>query len=468
MPRLAGALRKPYNARWSRGPFLGRAVEVQRRVQAGSLALRIAIFSLGSRGDTQPYAALGLALQARGHAVTLCVPMNFGGFVQGLGLGFAPLPWDTRAALEEDGLRGRLLAGDVLGFFRRVGAQAWERRGPLSRALLEAAQEAELLIGATTTEDVVAVLGRALRKPVLHTELAPLTPTRAFASLGLGGRNLGPLNRPSHRLGRWVWWRLHRALTLELARQAGLPPLRRAPALEDLERGAPVLHGFSAALVPPPPDWDAERHAITGAWSLGAAARRLPGDHHDEGFERWLEDGPPPLFLSFGSMPAMSGEKLLELAGDLAEALGMRVVLGSGWTEVQTSACDLPEDVAVSGDCDHAWLLARCAVAVHHGGAGSTHTAAAAGLPQVVCPFFADQPYWARRVAARGAGVVLPFRHLDAFTLAEAVRTALSERHQDGAAALAEALQAEGGAVAAAARVEAWLAEGRLDPWWSA
>jgi UDP:flavonoid glycosyltransferase YjiC (YdhE family) len=59
---------------------------------------------------------------------------------------------------------------------------------------------------------------------------------------------------------------------------------------------------------------------------------------------------------------------------------------------------------------------------VHHGGAGTTATAALAGVPQVVVPHVADQFYWARRVAELGIGPPpLPRRRLDAGRLAELI-----------------------------------------------
>lgn len=418
--------------------------------------MRIAIISIGSRGDTQPFAALGLALQAQGCSVTLCVPQNFGPLVQALGLGFTPLPWDTQAALQDHDLRGRLLAGDVVGFFRHAQAQAWEKRRELWDAVIAAAREADVLVSASTTEDLVVLLGQALGKPVIQSELAPFSPSSHYAPIGASLRSWGPLNRPLHSLGRGVWSWLNRRLAQGLAAELGLPAPPLSPALRALKAGAPILHGFSPTLFPAPADWRPEQHAVTGAWQLGAHAIELPGDHLDAGFAHWLEDGPPPIFLSFGSMPAMPGEALVELAGDLAEDLEARVVLGLGWTTVDGPDCDLPEGVALSGDCDHDWLLSRCSAVVHHGGAGSTHTAAASGLPQVICPFFADQPFWAERVRRQGAGLVLPFQRLDAESLAFTVSQALAEPVQDAAARLAESVRAEGGAALAAERLKAW------------
>lgn len=421
--------------------------------------MRFMLFSVGSRGDAQPFAALALALQAQGHSAALCLPQNFEPLAQGLGLDFRGLPWDTQDALRDEGLRSRILRGDVIGFFHRVQAQAWARREALWQALIAAARDADVLVSASTTEDLVELLGQALGKPVIQAELAPLSPSSRFAALGVSLRSLGPLNRASHGVARWGWWRLNRVMALGLAEALGLPRPGSSPALSALSRGRRVLHGFSPTLFAPPSDWSPSQHAVTGAWQLGVAAQGLPGDHRDAGFAHWLEDGTPPVFLSFGSMPALTGEDLLELAGDVAETLECRVVLGLGWSQVESPDCDLPEGVALSGDCDHAWLLSHCSATIHHGGAGSTHTAALSGLPQVVCPLFGDQPFWAERIRLQGAGLTLPFRRLDAESLAATLSRAMDERHQDAAARLAERMQQEGGAALAAERMLAWGAE---------
>jgi sterol 3beta-glucosyltransferase len=421
--------------------------------------MRFLLLSLGSRGDTQPYAALGLALQAQGHQAVLCVPENFGPFVTGLGLEHASLPWNTQASLADPSLQADIRGNHTFRFFQRIKAQAWERRRAMGAALLTAAQDCDAIVCASTTEDLAVLLGAYLDKPVLQTELAPLTPSSGFAAIGFSLRDLGgPLNRLSHGLSRFGWWRLNRAFAADLAAGLGIQIPFGSPALAAQRAGAPVLHGYSRHLAPRPADWSEAQHPISGAWQLGEDAQRLHGDHQDAGFTHWLEDGTPPLFMSFGSMAVLPGEELLELAGDLAEALEARVVLGLGWSQIDSPDCDLPEGVALSGDCDHAWLFSRCSAVIHHGGAGSTHSAAASGLPQVVCPFFADQPFWAERVRRTGAGVVLPFKRLGAQSLVDAVGAALQEPVQDAAAQLGAALQEEGGAAAGAR----WLVERAL------
>lgn len=424
--------------------------------------MRITLFTLGSRGDAQPYAALGLALKAQGQTVTVCASENFREFFTGLGLEYVSASWDTRSLIQDPNLRGRLLKGSTLGFFLGMSKEFSRHQDALFEAWLGAVRRADVLVSATTTDEFLALLGRSFNKPVIYTELMPFTPSSDYASIATGLPSLGSLNYPSHWLVRQAWWNIQRPRALALSRLVGTSIPWTSPALADQRSGAPVLHGYSEALFPTPKDWSGERHYISGAWRLESAdSQALPGDHCDRGFEAWLEDGPPPLYLGFGSMPALDGAELLELAGDLAEMLNLRVVLGAGWTEVPGADCDLPEGVAISVECDHAWLFERCCAVAHHGGAGTTHAAAASGLPQVVCPVFADQPFWAERVRLSGAAAVLPLKRLNVERLARAFEEVLQGPCQDAAAALAARIRAESGAAGAAKRLMQWVGAGR-------
>ena len=83
---------------------------------------------------------------------------------------------------------------------------------------------------------------------------------------------------------------------------------------------------------------------------------------------------------------------------------GVRVVLYGGWAGIRPQ--DASADVHVlQRSAPHAWLFPRMAGVVHHGGAGTTGAAARAGVPQLVVPHFADQPYWGRRMYELGVGL---------------------------------------------------------------
>jgi UDP:flavonoid glycosyltransferase YjiC (YdhE family) len=142
--------------------------------------------------------------------------------------------------------------------------------------------------------------------------------------------------------------------------------------------------------------------------------------------ERFLADGPPPVYLGFGSMPDPDPATTTRRVLDAVLRLGCRAIISRGWAGI--GAGPLPAGVLAIEPVSHASLFPRVTAVVHHGGAGTTHTAARAGVPQIVVPHILDQFYFARRVEALGVAPPAPRRRrLDATTLAAALRRVLEE-----------------------------------------
>jgi vancomycin aglycone glucosyltransferase len=152
-------------------------------------------------------------------------------------------------------------------------------------------------------------------------------------------------------------------------------------------------------------------HAMTGA--------PLPSK-----LEAFLAQGPPPVYIGFGSMPDPSPARSTRVLLEAVRAVGCRALISEGWAGLGDGP--LPEGVLRVGSVTHAHLFPRVAAAVHHGGAGTTTTAARCGVPQVVVPHAADQFYWGRRVETLGLGPPpLPRKHLTARDLSEALAATL-------------------------------------------
>lgn len=418
--------------------------------------MKVCIITLGSRGDVQPYAALGVALQARGHQVTIATHANFGPMLQGLGLTHAVLPADPKAIVQEPDVARAVAEGRMLRFMQLMKARMEPEAHVTEEKSLRAAQGADVVIGSVVTEHLAQAVAEAVGARFVASDLAPMSPTSAYPSFALlpSLPNLGPFNRLTHEAAAFGWWHLNRPEVNALRRRWKLPTTTSSPLRRARQRGLLELHGYSPSLVPRPAEWGAN-HVQAGAWDLPTeAARSLPGDHQDAGFTQWLEGGSAPVFFGFGSMAILSGEELLDLVGVVCEDLEIRGVIGAGWTDLHGPDCDLPEGVAIADACDYAWLFPQCAAVMHHGGSGTTHTASRAGAPQIVCSLFADQPFWAKRVVRTGAGIHLPFQRLSEESLKEAVLTALSEQKAEAAAALGAAMQAEDGLAAACQALE--------------
>ena len=214
-------------------------------------------------------------------------------------------------------------------------------------------------------------------------------------------------------------------------------------------RGLPILYGFSPSVIASPADWPCEAQ-VTGYWFLEAESDWTP----PPALVDFLAAGPPPVYVGFGSMTNRKPEETAALVITALQKTGQRAVLMSGWGGLQ--ATDLPDTFFIVDAAPHAWLFPRTAAVVHHGGAGTTAAGLRAGVPSIIIPYFADQPFWGNRVAQLGVGPQpLPRKILTVDRLAAALETAVTNpQMQQRAAELGRKIQAEDGIAQAVSIVQ--------------
>lgn len=141
---------------------------------------------------------------------------------------------------------------------------------------------------------------------------------------------------------------------------------------------------------------------------------------------------------------------------------GQRGLVAGRWEGLPADT----RDILAVGDVPHDWLFPRVAVVIHHSGAGTTSAALRAGVPSIHVPLLLDQPFWAHRVNALGAGPApIPRPKLTADRLAAAIHAAVTDdRIKVRAAALGQAIRSENGVAAAADLFEAYTASYRGAP----
>jgi sterol 3beta-glucosyltransferase len=311
------------------------------------------------------------------------------------------------------------------------------------RTTIDAAHGADVIVCAGLAIYVGLSAGEALGVCVIGAGLQPLMATRAFASPFLPPLRLPALlNRASHRFVLGALWRAFRDAINDARRDVA----NQTPRLREWA-DYPVLLGMSPTLVPRPHDWD-ERVAITGYWFGPPDPCFVP----DRELVKFLESGEPPVYVGFGSMLGFDRDRVLATVLDALD--GRRALLHSGWSGFADAA--LPANVVRIAHVPHAWLFPKTSVVVHHGGAGTTHTAARAGVPSIVLPFAADQFFWAKRLEALGvAPRMLRHGDLTAARLRARLQTAHCEGMRERAREVAHAILAETGVANAVARIEA-------------
>ncbi|WP_165969658.1 glycosyltransferase [Nonomuraea terrae] len=402
---------------------------------------RVALITNGSYGDVAPYAGLGQQLRTAGHAVRLAALSTYESPAVDAEIDFTPLPSEDHSTLLESERAQRANKGGAVGAAALLGLGVEAMRAQLP-VMVEAAADADVVACSMSTLLLAGPIAEARGVPLLVLPLQPATPTREHGPLPLGGRDLGPwMNRVSAEVfGRFAT-RMFAPLVADLRDSLGLPPAgsprRRAGyAIEEL----PVLYGFSPAVVPRPTDWP-KAVDIAGYWWPPT-----PGRSWDPPAElvEFLADGPPPVFLGFGSMRHVPVPVIAKVVTEMIVRTGHRVIVQRGWARIDV---DSPNALVID-HVPHSWLFPQVAAVVHHAGAGTTAAGLRAGVPAVPVPVAHDQPFWARRLVTLGAApTIIPLRRLSGPRLADAiVRAVGTPAHRRRATAIADRLRNEDGA----------------------
>ncbi|MFO0589423.1 MAG: glycosyltransferase [Polyangiaceae bacterium] len=381
--------------------------------------MRVSLVPLGSRGDVEPYVALGRALAAKGHAVRVATCEPFRDFVTSNGLEYERLAGDIKEVVGDRGRAELASAGaNPIRAFRALR----EHVGPLVREanvnLPRAIAGADVVIGHLLAPAAASVAERTGAR-YIDASYVPVFPTRAFAHPGAPPDTRGGLAcLASHLVAEQLFFQAFRADVNALRRSLGMgrSPLL-GPDTWPLRRRPPKLVAVSPEIVPRPSDWPAHVH-VTGHFQLDAPADYAP----PPALEAFLSAGEPPVYVGFGSMTLERPEEATRAVIAAVRAAGKRALLSAGWgglAEIGPTS----DDVFFVGDVPHGYLFSRVAGVVHHGGAGTTASAFRAGVPQMAVPFLADQPFWGHRISALGAGPrPLPIAHLDVVRLRDRLR----------------------------------------------
>ena len=414
--------------------------------------MKFTVATYGTEGDTRPLAALCRALIDAGHEAQLLADRATLHAARALQVPCAPLSGDIRAAVAPEALgpivgkRGSArVAVKALASIANANTAAWMHE------VRAAAEGSDAVIVSALASFVGLSVAEQLRIPAIGAAMIPITPTHDFASPFLRpGTVPGFLHRASHPFVNHMIWRAFRAATNKARVDVcALPPRRRG------WTDHPVLYGVSRALLPQPADWP-EHALVCGQWAA-----------HADGSDGWapaatlsafLEAGEPPIYIGFGSMAGFDSHRLVRAL--VAAVDGRRAVFCPGWGGVDAS--ELPSNFHVIGDTPHAWLFPRVSVVIHHGGAGTTHSATRAGKPSVVVPFAGDQFFWADRLHRLGiAAAAVDGNAPTAAAFARAIDFASLSATRARAEPLAAAMREEDGLGTAVAAIERLAAAGR-------
>lgn len=477
-------------------PALRRQLELQRQEDAkapvvpegmGETAdglppppMNIVIQIVGSRGDVQPFIALGQVLKNKyGHRIRIASHPTFKDFVEDNGLEFFSIGGDPSELMafmvKNPGLMpgmDSLKNGDVGN--RRKGI--YEIVTGCWRSCIESGDgtgiqasdnnlETRSFDSAMTTSDPTAkpfVADAIIANPpsFAHIHIAeklgiplhlmftmPWSPTQSFphplANIISSNTDPNMANFMTYALVDMLTWQgLGDVINRFRQRSLGLEPISImwAPGMSSRLR-IPWTYCWSPALIPKPADWG-NYIDISGFYFLNLATNYTPAPD----LAAFLENGAPPIYIGFGSIVVDDPNAMTKMIFEAVKKTGQRALISKGWGGLGADELGIPEGCFMLGNCPHDWLFNRVSCVVHHGGAGTTAAGISAGRPTVVVPFFGDQPFWGAMCARAGAGPMpIAYKDLDADKLASQITEALKPASLERAQELSNKIKAEKG-----------------------
>ncbi|KAA1116290.1 hypothetical protein PGT21_008163 [Puccinia graminis f. sp. tritici] len=423
-------------------------------VAGASRPLKITCLTIGSRGDVQPFIALGLGLQQDGHIVTIATHLEFKDLIEDSGIGFRNIGGNPQELIKHCVEYGFFSPEFYIEGYTKF--REWVDE--LLITVPAACQGTDVLIESPTAMMGIHV-AESMKIPYFRAFTMPWTPTTEYPHpFAVTSQQLGKYyNRMSYTMFNYLIWKgIESKVNKWREKKLKLKPTSFAK-LRTAD--IPYLYNFSEYIVPKPHDWSDKTH-ITGYWFRDQQKKSdqkkieesIPLDLRSF-LQKAKDNGKKVIYIGFGSVIFPNAEEVQRKLEKAVRKAGVWAVVSGGWSDMKPLEKDL-ESVGSSrsqdtpihyvGAVPHEWLFSQVDATLTHGGAGTTAASLRAGIPTLIKPFFGDQFFWAKLVKKLGVG-----GHVKKFKvseLARAFRIATTNREQIWRAKkIGEAIRKENG-----------------------
>ena len=374
--------------------------------------MKIALLTLGTRGDVQPFAVLGKKLRQRGHEVTLATAGNFASFIQTYDLPFVAVNADFQEILNSP--EGKKMMSNPFSARKHLSRLIYPMmQDALSKFYKIAIENDRVLFHVKAMTDCFA---EHLPGKLIRTNIVPaIEPTREFVNPIISFMGLPSfLNRFSYKLSEWGMKMMSKPIN-SFRKSVGIDTKYKKLRL-------PSIYGISPFFLNQPMDFPRDSY-FTGFWFDES------GPELDKEIIDFLDAGDPPLLITFGSMPFESKMNLYKSLDQLTKELDVRLIVIKGWGLSSAEEFTSNTNIKVVSSAPYEKLFPHVKAIIHHGGIGTIAACIKAGKPFATCPVLyplGDQHFWGTVAFTKGIGLKpLPLKNIDTTILTQAAKELL-------------------------------------------
>lgn len=363
--------------------------------------MKIAIFTLGSRGDVQPYVAIAKQALKYNHEVVICTGESFKSFIEENNIEFAKAELDLMALLQTD--EGQEVFNNGTKHFIKAMKYAKDKVNPAYRKTMEdfynCAKDADIILYHPKALSAVDI-AQKLDIPCINVSPIPfIYPIEEIPNLIISSnKNFGKkLNKLTYNINKYAEMSNIKEINDFREKVLNLPKRKSGIYTYDInKRPIPIVYPVSKYLFEDVKSWD-DKVYLPGFVFLENKEEKL-----DKEIEEFLKKGSKPIVVSFSSMILKNPNKFKRILIEALNKSDNRAIILTG---VSGMSFENEENILAIKSAPHDLLFPLSKGIMHHGGIGTTAIALKSGKPQLIMPFSVDQPFWANRLYNLGYAI---------------------------------------------------------------
>ena len=389
---------------------------------------KTAIFTMGTRGDVQPYIFLSRELQKNGYDVTLGSHPCWRGLVEEAGIHFEPIGPDIDIEKEAAIIRGKvsnpaLSLLKTMNFVFRIIQES-------TNEVYEVCKGKDLII--VSHSQMGAVEANVLGIPTVNVTL----------QTQMIGEKLRPQTPKDKIFGRMIAKQVAKPYN-KIRKVYGLKPVKSA---DEIMSDKLNLIPISRYVVERNPYWE-EKNVLTGYW-YEDDEDYVP----DEKTEKFLKSGEKPVILALGAMSFedRSEKDKLDMFVSAFKKTNCRAII-QGFQKTMEDY-ELPDTMIACKSVPHSWLFRQGKFVIHHCGFGTSAASMIYAIPSIPVPHVLDQLGFAMQLnSVNVATKPLKAKDLSEETIIKAINE-MNETYDEKkkqAEIISEKIRSEGGVAGA-------------------
>lgn len=394
---------------------------------------KIAMFTMGTRGDVQPYIFLSKELIRNGYDVTLGSHPCWKKLIVESGISFEPIGPDIDIEKEAAVIRGKN-ANPVLSMLKTMNF-VFRIIQDSTHEIYQVCEGKDLIIvshsqmGATEAEVLgIPTVNVTLQKEMIGEKLKPQT----FMDKLIGGMIAKQVAKPYNKIRKVYGLQAVKSADEIMSKELNLIPISRYV----LERN---------------PYWE-EKNVLTGYW-YEDDQKYVPSEE----LRKFLETGDAPAILALGAMSfeEESEKEKLDLFVNAFRKTGCRAIIQGFQKTIQNY--ELPETMIACGSVPHSWLFQQGKFVIHHCGFGTSAATMIWGIPSIPIPHVLDQMGFAAQLYDKNVATKpIKAKDLSEQTIIDAIKEMNDtyEEKRENALMLSQKIKAEDGVAEAVRLIE--------------